>query len=99
MLVLRSAPEWHTCGCPNIIQACAGACLEGGGIHEGAAQHSSLGSQALQQHANGHPTREGVGVDQQVWPAGSHQMTRLATASNTGWASVQDTSAMPRLKG
>ncbi len=46
------------------------ALLEGGRIHKVTIQSSNFACQGLHQHANGHSRWEGMGVDDEIWPAG-----------------------------
>jgi len=43
--------------------------LEGGRVHKVTIQSSNFACQGLHQHANGHSWGEGMGVDDQIWPA------------------------------
>lgn len=72
----QASPVWPSC-----LVVWVPAALEGSGVHPCARQHSSFGAEGLQQHADGHAGWEGMGVDEQVWPAQAH--TKQASAGCT----------------
>jgi hypothetical protein len=66
---VEAAALQHVRNAVDGVLALAGGLPEGGGVHEGAGQGTSLAFKALQQHANGHARGEGVRVDDEIGPA------------------------------